>query len=46
VVANGGPGFDHSYLHLSEVWDVLAKTRVSLTDASVTSNEIRRLSHS
>src|SRR5580704_12820349 len=27
VVANGGPGFDHSYLHLSDVWDVLAKTR-------------------
>ena len=27
VVANGGPGFDHTYLHLSDVWDVLAKTR-------------------
>jgi proline iminopeptidase len=27
VVANGGPGFDHSYLHLSDAWDVLAKTR-------------------
>lgn len=27
VVANGGPGFDHSYLHLSDVWDVIAKTR-------------------
>ena len=27
MVANGGPGFDHSYLHLSDVWDQLAKTR-------------------
>ncbi len=27
VVANGGPGFDHSYLHLSDVWDTIAKTR-------------------
>ena len=27
VVANGGPGFDHSYLHLSDVWDTLAKNR-------------------
>jgi proline iminopeptidase len=27
VVANGGPGFDHSYLHLSDTWDTLAKTR-------------------
>ncbi len=27
VVANGGPGFDHTYLHLSDVWDVIAKTR-------------------
>jgi proline iminopeptidase len=27
VVANGGPGFDHTYLHLSDAWDVLAKTR-------------------
>lgn len=27
VVANGGPGFDHTYLHLSDAWDVLAKSR-------------------
>ena len=27
VVANGGPGFDHTYLHLSGVWDTLAKNR-------------------
>jgi proline iminopeptidase len=27
VVANGGPGFDHSYLHLSDVWDAMAKKR-------------------
>lgn len=27
VVANGGPGFDHTYLHLSGVWDTLAKSR-------------------
>ena len=27
VVANGGPGFDHSYMHLSDVWDTMAKTR-------------------
>ncbi len=27
VVANGGPGFDHSYLHCSAAWDRLAKGR-------------------
>jgi proline iminopeptidase len=27
VVANGGPGFDHSYLHCSSAWDRLAKGR-------------------
>src|SRR5262249_53534949 len=27
VVVNGGPGFDHSYLHVSEAWDLLAKKR-------------------
>ena len=27
VVANGGPGFDHSYLHLSDAWDTIAKNR-------------------
>ena len=27
VVANGGPGFDHTYMHLSDVWDTLAKAR-------------------
>jgi proline iminopeptidase len=27
VVANGGPGFDHTYLHLSSAWDSLAKNR-------------------
>jgi proline iminopeptidase len=27
VVANGGPGFDHTYLHLSDVWDLIAKNR-------------------
>jgi proline iminopeptidase len=27
VIANGGPGFDHTYLHLSDAWDVLAKSR-------------------
>lgn len=27
VVANGGPGFDHSYLHCSPAWDRLAKGR-------------------
>jgi len=27
VVANGGPGFDHSYLHVSEVWNALARDR-------------------
>lgn len=27
VVANGGPGFDHTYLHLSPAWDSLAKIR-------------------
>ncbi len=27
VVANGGPGFDHSYLHVSDVWDRIAQHR-------------------
>ena len=27
VVANGGPGFDHSYLHVAGVWGELAKER-------------------
>ncbi|HVT45344.1 MAG TPA: alpha/beta fold hydrolase [Thermoanaerobaculia bacterium] len=27
LVVNGGPGFDHTYLHISDAWDALAKTR-------------------
>jgi len=27
IVVNGGPGFDHTYLHISPVWEQLAKTR-------------------
>ncbi len=27
VVVNGGPGFDHSYLHVSDAWDRLARSR-------------------
>src|SRR5690349_18461635 len=27
VLVNGGPGFDHTYLHTSPVWDTLAKKR-------------------
>ncbi|HVT60340.1 MAG TPA: alpha/beta fold hydrolase [Thermoanaerobaculia bacterium] len=27
VVANGGPGFPHDYLHSSDAWDVLARRR-------------------
>jgi proline iminopeptidase len=27
VLVNGGPGFDHTYLHTSSVWDTLAKNR-------------------
>ena len=27
VVANGGPGFDHTYLHLSDAWDTIGKSR-------------------
>ncbi|HXO22315.1 MAG TPA: alpha/beta fold hydrolase [Thermoanaerobaculia bacterium] len=26
-VVNGGPGFDHNYVHVSQAWDVLAKDR-------------------
>jgi proline iminopeptidase len=26
-IANGGPGFDHMYLHISAAWDTLAKHR-------------------
>jgi len=26
-VANGGPGFDHMYLHVSDAWDTLGKNR-------------------
>ena len=27
VVVNGGPGFEHSYMHISAAWDLLAKNR-------------------
>jgi proline iminopeptidase len=27
VLVNGGPGFDHRYLHVSNVWETLAKSR-------------------
>lgn len=27
IVVNGGPGFDHTYLHASTAWDTLAKNR-------------------
>jgi proline iminopeptidase len=27
IVVNGGPGFDHTYLHLSKAWGMLAKSR-------------------
>jgi proline iminopeptidase len=27
VLVNGGPGFDHTYLHTSTAWDALAKSR-------------------
>src|SRR5262245_41844492 len=27
VIANGGPGFDHSYLHCTDAWDRLAGSR-------------------
>lgn len=27
MVVNGGPGFDHSYLHLSKAWAMLGKSR-------------------
>ena len=27
VLVNGGPGFDHTYLHVSTAWDALARNR-------------------
>jgi proline iminopeptidase len=27
IILNGGPGFDHTYLHISTAWDALAKNR-------------------
>jgi proline iminopeptidase len=27
IIANGGPGFGHDYLHVSDVWDRLARSR-------------------
>lgn len=27
ILVNGGPGFDHMYFHVSNVWETLAKTR-------------------
>lgn len=27
VLVNGGPGFDHTYLHISTAWDMLGKNR-------------------
>src|SRR5215510_2573334 len=26
-LANGGPGFDHAYLHISDIWDRIAESR-------------------
>ena len=26
-LANGGPGFDHAYLHVSDIWDRIAESR-------------------
>jgi len=34
IVANGGPGFDHGYLHCSDAWDILAKGDAFLVRAS------------
>jgi len=27
ILANGGPGFDHMYFHVTNAWDAIAKTR-------------------
>jgi proline iminopeptidase len=27
IVVNGGPGFDHTYLHIASAWDTLGKNR-------------------
>jgi proline iminopeptidase len=27
IVVNGGPGFDHTYLHIASAWDALGKNR-------------------
>ncbi|HET7209822.1 MAG TPA: alpha/beta fold hydrolase [Terriglobales bacterium] len=27
IVVNGGPGFDHTYLHASDAWESIARTR-------------------
>src|SRR5579871_3446831 len=27
ILANGGPGFDHMYFHVTDAWDVLGKDR-------------------
>ena len=27
IVVNGGPGFDHTYLHIATAWDTLGKNR-------------------
>jgi proline iminopeptidase len=27
IVVNGGPGFDHTYLHVASAWDMLGKNR-------------------
>ena len=27
VIANGGPGFDHTYLRISDAWDRIAQNR-------------------
>jgi hypothetical protein len=34
VVINGGPGFDHAYLHVSSAWDALARSRPVLPPSS------------
>src|SRR3982750_3895676 len=27
ILANGGPGFDHMYFHVTDAWNEIAKTR-------------------
>jgi hypothetical protein len=41
VVVNGGPGFDHTYLHIATAWDTLGKIAESFSTTSAATADLR-----